>query len=696
MLDLRWIVACIAVCLAPSGCLAISQKLGEALGPNSGAPYAAEMQRFADYQERLGRGDRDGVRRDLENAKEIGALSLLLLTVLEAEAGDFDAELAALSDATEGLLRDIDLSQTVGGASQLAGPADQANMLPLLISNLASTEGVAEALANQPATHEPAQTLLFWLTEQRKGRFFDALEFDARATTPEGRRTLAELRQARAVQVAKYFKQMGDGTARAQAPQQSANGGPRDELAEKIGRLERQLLVIPANPPREVMKPYVSTGRPRSSYPKGSPSAFLAKVTAAIPADTSYVSYNRLVGGPGGPSGSDSATPTPALQPQYVALVAGASGLAHFALGDADEIDRLVDNALALIASHSSDPAQPPDAALLAALQAVHDRIWRPLLPALQGSQHVFIAGDGPIEALPFAALHNGSHWLFERTTLSHLHSARDFLAHTWSTGDGPAVVVAYPGPPAAPADPRVGAGRMPRLEAPLLQGAGSEARAVHQRLPGSGLGLDAQVTKDEILALPRPRILHIASHALYLPDQAAPQSATAGQRGIAIQSAEPNPVLDMYAHRPEEGWMRSALILAPPPGATGPDRAWAGLATAYEIMAMDLRGTQLVTLSACETGRGTVFGRHGITSLQRAFLVAGSESVLATLWRIDDRTTPDWIGAFYDALAAGHTRAQAVQDAMKAQIATRPHPYYWAAFELTGAIGPVRPATKR
>lgn len=254
---------------------------------------------------------------------------------------------------------------------------------------------------------------------------------------------------------------------------------------------------------------------------------------------------------------------------------------------------------------------------------------------------------------------------------------------------------MAYPGPPAATTDPRA-ARRLPRLEAPLLQGTGSEARAVHQRLPDSALALDAQVTKDQILALPHPRILHIASHALYLPDQPPPMSAAAGQRGVAIQTAEPNPALDMLAHKPEEGWMRSALILAPPPGAPGPDRAWTGLATAYEIMAMDLRSTQLVTLSACETGRGTVFGRHGITSLQRAFLVAGSESVLATLWRIDDRTTPDWIGAFYDAIAAGRTRAQAVQDAMKAQIATRPHPYYWAAFELTGAIGPVRPATKR
>lgn len=683
----RWIVVCVAVCLAPSGCLWSAAQI--ALAQSLSAPYAAEMQRFTDYQERMKRGDRDGVRRDLENAKEIGALSLLLLVGLEQEAGNFEAELAALSDATEGMMHDIDALQRVGGAAQSGGSASEANRLPQLIASMSYTDGVADWLANQPATRDPAQALLFWLTEQRKGRFFDALEFDARATTQDGRRTLAELRKGRAVQAADYFEQRGDGTVGARAPEQPASDRRRDELAEKAGQLEKKLLANPPNSLSDVMKPYVSVGRPRSSYPKGSPAAFLAKVTAALPAGTCYVSYNRLAGAPQTPDG---AAPGPAHPPRYIAMVVGASGLARFELGDADDIDRLVDNALALIASHSPDPAQPPDAALVAALQAVHDRIWRPLLPALQGSQHVFIGSDGALEALPFAALHDGSHWLFEQTTLSHMHSARDFLARTWPTGDVPAVVVAYPGPHAAPA----GARKLPRLEAPLLQGAGAEARAVHQRLPGSALAVDAQLTKDEILALPHPRILHIASHALYIPDQPAPLPLAAGQRGVAIQTAEPFPGLEIFSHRPEEGWMRSALILAPPPGATGPDRAWAGLATAYEIMAMDLRGTQLVALSACETGRGTVFGRHGITSLQRAFLVAGAESVLATLWRIDDRATPDWIGAFYDAIAAGRTRAQAVQDAMKAQIATRPHPYYWAAFELTGAIGPVRPVTKR
>ena len=690
MRDLRrWIVVCIAVCLAPSGCQWIT--LPPSLQAKLGGPQFAEMQRLSDFQERLKRGDRDGVRHDLENASEVGVLSLFMLAGLEHDAGDFGAELAALSDATEGLMHDIDSVQRVGGA----GTTNDSPMLPPLISNLASIEGQADDLVHQPTTQEEARGLLFWLMEQRKGRFFDALEFDARATTPDGQRTLAELRQARAQQVTRYFGQLGNGTAAAQPAQSPASGSSRDELSETVGQLERKLLASPPKQAADVMQPYVSVGRPRAKYPKGSPAAFQAKVIAAIAPDARYISYNRLSGIVAGPAGSYSAQPTEARPPQYVAMVAGTSGIAEFTLGDADDIDRLVDSALGLIAHHPADPAQPPDAALLAALQAVYDRVWRPLLPALQGSQHVFIAGDGALEQLPFVALHDGERWLFERTTLSQLHSARDFFAPTWSAGEVPAVVLAYPGLPATASDEHGAARRLPRLEAPQLLTAGAEARAVHQRLADSAIAVDAEVTKARILALPHPRILHIASHAFYIPDQPATAPAAAGQRGLTIQSAEPNPMLDLL-RRPEEGWMRSALILGPPPAATGPDRAWAGVVTAYEIMAMDLRSTQLVTLSACETGRGTVFGRHGITSLQRAFLVAGAESVLATLWRIDDKATPDWIGAFYDAIAAGRTRAQAVQDAMKAQIATRPHPYYWAAFELTGAIGPIRPLSRR
>lgn len=110
---------------------------------------------------------------------------------------------------------------------------------------------------------------------------------------------------------------------------------------------------------------------------------------------------------------------------------------------------------------------------------------------------------------------------------------------------------------------------------------------------------------------------------------------------------------------------VRSALVLAGAAhGRIRPDSGYDGLVTALEISSvLALKGTKLVVLSACESARGVVLQGEGVASLQRAFLIAGSEKlVVASLWKVNDDVTKRLMTAFYTFLRAGNSRSVALR----------------------------------
>ena len=118
------------------------------------------------------------------------------------------------------------------------------------------------------------------------------------------------------------------------------------------------------------------------------------------------------------------------------------------------------------------------------------------------------------------------------------------------------------------------------------------------------------------------------------------------------------------------------------------PDATNDGSLTVQEVYGLDLSHANLVVLSACETDLGVASAGDDITGLTRAFLYAGTPSVIASLWSVNDKATNLLMTSFYRHLSDGLTKAEALQAAQADTRAQFPHPFYWAAFVLTGDPG--------
>ncbi len=134
---------------------------------------------------------------------------------------------------------------------------------------------------------------------------------------------------------------------------------------------------------------------------------------------------------------------------------------------------------------------------------------------------------------------------------------------------------------------------------------------------------------------------------------------------------------------------LRSGLALA---GARA--RPDATLVTALELTGLDLWGTQLVVLSACDTGRGEVQPGQGVYGLRRSLVVAGAETVVMSLWKVNDDSTRRLMESYYRNLLAGQGRASALREAMRSLRESRPHPHHWAPFIALGSDAPLRAIT--
>src|SRR5262249_34439710 len=135
---------------------------------------------------------------------------------------------------------------------------------------------------------------------------------------------------------------------------------------------------------------------------------------------------------------------------------------------------------------------------------------------------------------------------------------------------------------------------------------------------------------------------------------------------------------------RIENPLLRAGLALA---GANEQKEGGAGILTALEMTGLNLWGTKLMTLSACDTGVGEVRKGDGVYGLRRALTLAGTETQVMSLWAVSGRWTRELMVAYYQRLHQGQGRGAALRNAQlqMSKDLKRRHPYYWAGFILSG-----------
>jgi CHAT domain-containing protein len=329
-------------------------------------------------------------------------------------------------------------------------------------------------------------------------------------------------------------------------------------------------------------------------------------------------------------------------------------------LGPVDDIDPLV----VTLRRSLRDPA---DAEVKTHARAVDEKVMRPLRPFLRTATRLLISPDGGLNLLPFEALPDEhGRYLIERYSTTYLTSGRDLLRMQIAPASTERpVIVADP----LFGEPTVSASDVSRpYFAPLL-GSALEARAIKTLFPEATLLTGRRATKATLERVIAPSILHIASHGFFLDDQFSGESAAVLTR---------NPLL------------RSGLALA---GANLPGESHGeGILTALEAAGLNLRGTALVTLSACDTGVGDVRNGEGVYGLRRAFMLAGAETLVMSLWPITDAVARDTMVAYYARLRDGLGRGDALREAKLSILQHRSlrHPYYWAGFIQSGDWTPL------
>jgi CHAT domain-containing protein/Tfp pilus assembly protein PilF len=378
--------------------------------------------------------------------------------------------------------------------------------------------------------------------------------------------------------------------------------------------------------------------------------------------------------------------------PRYLAYVFPAQGQPKWAdLGEAEPIDRAIEEWRAALRNRR------PDVKYLG--RNVDEEVMRPVRALLSDTRRLLIAPDGSLNLIPFAALiDEHDNYLVERYTISYLTSGRDLLRLQASgSGKNPPLVVANPifGRVTSGAtrggentenlpdgdQGQTGSRPLSFQPLPLTQ---DEALAIRKVMPEASVLLQSQATEAAIKQVRSPRILHIATHGFFLSDQAAPLAET--RSAFAEDPLRmPDRRMNEWAMHIKDPLLRSGLALSGANLAKSGDDD--GVLTALEVAGLDLRGTKLVVLSACDTGVGEIKNGEGVQGLRRALVLAGSESQVMSLWGVSDEGTKELMIQYYRALVRGEERGEGLRQVQLRMLRSRrwSHPSYWAAFIQSG-----------
>lgn len=299
-----------------------------------------------------------------------------------------------------------------------------------------------------------------------------------------------------------------------------------------------------------------------------------------------------------------------------------------------------------------------------------YNQYWARIEPELAGKKLVYLSPDGVYNQLNVNTLKkSGGDYVVNQFDIAIIGNAKDLIglkAKKTSVPRKNAFLLGFPDYGTA--------------EVSALPGTKVEIEGVAKLLKASGYQIsqfmEKQATEKNVKSLKAPTLVHIATHGYFQQDVDGGEGSVFG---VSADNASNNPLL------------RSGLILAGAgnviSGTKNSDISNNdnGVLTAYEAMNLDLQGTDLVILSACETGLGDVKSGEGVYGLQRSFQVAGAEALIMSLWKVDDAATQMLMTNFYTNWLKLGNKQRAFKQAQLQLMTKYKEPYYWGAFVMMG-----------
>ena len=558
------------------------------------------------------------------------------------------------------------LSDMIAGASE--------NRRQRYINSIGRVDvGVTLALEENDS-YQSASRLALTNILRRKGRVLDAAANTSQRLreqlSPESKALFDELGTVRSMMANIQFSNQGEKTV--------------EQSRMKLAQLEESAEIIEEE-----------IARTSAVFQAETAPVSIEAVQSLLPSDAALVEFVRYA--PFDPKASAKAVQAP----RYAAFVLLQDGTVHAVdLGEAEPIDQLSAKLQRAIREKS---ANHKDIA-----SELNEQLIDPILPFIGNKTQLLLSPDSQLNVVPFDALvDQEGRYLIETYQISYLTSGRDLLKlQINQPSDQKAVVIANPdygeiGNSEIEQQTETTQNNRQRsvdaqsLSFGALPGTAEEAKTIAPLLPDATIYTEARATESALKQVKAPSILHIATHGFFLPDVpfVTPEgdSNQAGQRSsratdVSVESTSETDV-QLTPSNLENPLLRSGLALAGfNQRSSGIDD---GVFTALEAAGLNLYGTQLVVLSACETGLGAVSNGEGVYGLRRAFEIAGAQSQLMSLWRVDDAGTSELMRLYYENLVGKRQgRAEALRSAQLDMLNSSgvfSNPYYWSSFIFSG-----------
>ncbi len=330
--------------------------------------------------------------------------------------------------------------------------------------------------------------------------------------------------------------------------------------------------------------------------------------------------------------------------------------------------------------------------------KAIYELLIKPIESYIKGKKHLYISPDGQLNLIPFEILMSPEgQYLMEDYLITYIAAGRDILRFMdTATAQGEALILADP-------DYDMGLEEKDRVAKGMGVVETRNARVVSRdaaglrfdRLPDTKIEADVieevlrrdpkikvrncqgkQALEEVLLSVKEPKILHLSTHGYFLNDEEIKNPLRMGSK-----SQEIDKMIDVGIENP---MLRSGIVLAGVNVSLREGRD-DGMVSADKILGLRLKGTELVVLSACETGVGDVKSGEGVFGLKRSFILSGAKTVVMSLWSVPSRETAELMTLFYMLISEGKSKAEALREAKLKLMEKNPNPFYWGAFVMVG-----------